>query len=49
MVDLRRTPLPEGYVRILKSEWDKLGGPSNPNLLRVQRKGRWVYARRKDG
>lgn len=45
MAEIHRNPVPEGYVKILKSEWSALGGHSNAALCRVQRNGRWVYCK----
>lgn len=36
-----------GYTKITKEEFYKMGGFSNPRLVRVSRSGSWVYYQNK--
>lgn len=37
--------LKSGHARISKKLWQALGGLSNPDLFRIQKRGVWQYYR----
>lgn len=37
-----------GHIRLSSAQFYRLGGPSNPRLVRVTRNGEWAYFMRAD-